>query len=252
MKASQPIQVIQRMARLLDALGNCEGDASLKYLCADTGLHPSTAHRILASLVAEGFVERTEAGEYRLGRKLAELGSRVASGLDLREAARDIMERLRDRFGESVNLTVREGDQVVYVERAIPNRMMRVEQVIGSRAPLHVTAVGKLMLARDDEAAVDAYIRNTGLPGLTPNTFTDPRRLKEELRRIAEQGYALDNEEAELGVGCIGALVHDARGEVVAGLSVSAPMERRREEWIPVLCEAARELSGRLGYRPRE
>ncbi|RMG38949.1 MAG: IclR family transcriptional regulator, partial [Gammaproteobacteria bacterium] len=215
MSKVQPIQVIERMSRLLDAIADYEDGASLKFLCADTGLHPSTAYRILASLVAHGFVERTESGDYQLGHRLAELGCRVNSGRDVRHEAREIMERLRDAFGETINLTVREGDQVVYVERAIPNRMMRVEQVIGSRAPLHVTAVGKLMLAYGDEAEVDGYIERTGLPGLTPNTLTRPSRLKAELRKIARQGYGLDNQEAELGVGCIGALVRDAEGRVI-------------------------------------
>ena len=84
------------------------------------------------------------------------------------------------------------------------------------------------------------------------NTLTSLTDLRAELRTDLEQGYALDNEEAELGVGCIGALVHDSSGEVVAGLSVSAPMERRRDDWIPMVIEAARELSARMGYRGTE
>ncbi|RTZ71570.1 MAG: IclR family transcriptional regulator [Gammaproteobacteria bacterium] len=247
-KNPSSIQVIERMARLLEALAGYTESASLKFLAADTGLHPSTAHRILASLAEQGFVERTGTGDYRLGRKLAELGCRVNARLDVRREAREVMERLRDRLGETVNLTVREGDQVVYVERAIANRMMRVEQVIGSRAPLHVTAVGKLMLATGDEAEITDYARRTGLPRYTPHTLTSLEALTRAAREAAQQGYALDNEEAETGVGCIGALIRDANGEVVAGLSVSAPIERRRDEWIPLVQEAAAEISGRLGY----
>lgn len=245
----QPIQVIDRMSQLLDAVAAYKQPVSLKFLCADTGLHPSTAYRILGSMAAHGFVERSEAGDYRLGRRLAELGHRVSARLDVRAEAKKIMEGLRDEFGESINLTVREGDQVVYVERAIPNRMMRVEQVVGSRAPLHVTAVGKMMLASGGEQAAEGYAERTGLPGLTKNTLTDLPQLKAELKRIQKQGYALDNEEAEIGVGCIGALVYNAEGEAVAGLSVSAPIERRRDEWIPGLRNAAMELSARLGFR---
>jgi DNA-binding IclR family transcriptional regulator len=248
-KKPQPIQVIDRLSQLLDAIAAYSHPVSLKFLCADTGLHPSTAYRILASMTAHGFVERTEGGDYRLGRRLAELGHRVSVRLDVRAEAKEIMDRLRDRFGESINLTIREDDQVVYVERAIPNRMMRVEQVVGSRAPLHVTAVGKLMLANGGESAVEGYAKRTGLAAMTANTLNTLPKLKAELKRIAKQGYAYDNEEAEIGVGCIGALVYDAEGEVVAGLSVSAPIERRRDEWIPVLCDAAQELSKRLGYK---
>lgn len=248
-KEPKSIQVIDRMTILLDAIAARGDAASLKYLCADTGLHPSTAYRILASMTAHGYVGRTPSGDYRLGHKLFELGCRVNARLDLRHEAQAFMETLRDELGESVNLTIREGDQVVYVERAIANRMMRVEQLVGSRAPLHVTAVGKLMLATGGEQAIEEYAERTGLPGLTKNTLTDLKRLKAAVRKDLAQGYALDNEEAELGVGCIGALIRDASGDVVAGLSVSAPMERRRDDWIPKVVEVAQTLSERLGYR---
>ena len=251
-KKTTSIQVIERMTRLLDAIAAYDDAASLKFLSADTGLHPSTAFRILASMTEHGFVERNESGDYRLGRKLLQLGSRVNARLDVRHEAHDIMQRLRDETGESINLTVREGDQVVYVERATANRMMRVEQVIGSRAPLHVTAVGKLMLASSGGAAIEDYATRTGLPGFTINTLTDLQALKTEVQADLAQGYALDNEEAELGVGCIGVLVHDSSGGVIAGLSVSAPIERRQDDWIPKVIDAARELAVRMGYRERE
>lgn len=237
------------MALLLEAIARYTGPVSLKILAAETGLHPSTAFRILASLCTHGFVDRDESGGYRLGRRLLQLGSRVRSSLDIRQEALPIMEWLRDQVDETVNLTVREGDEVVYVERATPNRMMRVEQVVGSRAPLHVTAVGKLMLGAESEDGVREYARRTGLPAYTPNTLNDETRLLEAAQQAVKQGYAFDNEEAELGVGCIGTLVRDASGAVVGGLSISAPIERRRDEWVALLQEASRRLSERLGYR---
>ena len=148
MTAKTSIQVLDRATALMDALARYPEPVSLKVLAAEAGLHASTAFRILAALGAHGFVERAAGGRYRLGRKLLQLGSRLQPGLDLRQEARAVMDRLRDELGESVNLTVREGDEVVYVEKATPNRMMHVQQVIGSRAPLHVTAVGKMMLDR--------------------------------------------------------------------------------------------------------
>lgn len=248
MKKPSSIQVIDRAARLLDAIGAQEGPSSLKILSAETQLHPSTAFRILGALAEVGFVERDAAGGYLLGRSLQRLGRKVGRGVDIRQEARAIMESLRDRFGETVNLTVREGDQVIYIERMTPNRMMRVEQVVGSRAPLHVTAVGKLMLGRLGDPFVRAYGERTGLPSYTPNTITSTERLLREVHQADAAGYALDNEEAEEGVGCIGVLVHDHKGAVVAGLSVSAPIERRRDEWIAQLRQAGRLLSERLGF----
>jgi DNA-binding IclR family transcriptional regulator len=243
-----PIQVIDRMAALLDALAAREGGATLKYLAAECGLHPSTAFRILSSLIQHGFVVRDEAGLYLLGPHLLQLAARVRVALDVRAVARPEMEWLRDRIGETVNLTVRQGDEVVYVERVTSTRMMRVEQVIGSRAPLHVTAVGKLMLGEAGAAATREYARRTRLPAYTGNTRHDLTSLLEDIGVSSARGYALDDEEAELGVGCIGALVRDAGGAAVAGLSVSAPMERRQLDWVPLVQEAARRISAKLGY----
>ncbi len=245
------IQVIDRMASLIDAIAQYDEPVSLKFLSADTGLHPSTAFRILASMETHEWIGRDPSGGYRLGVKLLQLAGRVRARIDLRDEARRVMEGLRDKVGETVNLIVREDDEVVYVERAKSNRMMRVEQVVGSRAPLHVTAVGKLMLAEEGEAGCRSYAERTRLPVYTPNTMTDVDHLVASAQRDLARGYSLDDEEAELGVGCIGVLVRDASGHVVAGLSVSSPIERRRAEWVPLVMEAARQLSERLGFAER-
>jgi DNA-binding IclR family transcriptional regulator len=236
------------MAGLLDALAAEQNGASLKILSAETGLHPSTAFRILASLSQHGFVARDETGLYLLGPHLLQLAAKVRVGLDVRAVARPEMEWLRDQVGETVNLTVRQGDEMVYVERVTPNRMMRVEQLIGSRAPLHVTAVGKLMLGEAGAAATRDYAKRTRLPAYTSNTRHNIKTLLEDIGVCSARGYALDDEEAELGVGCIGALIRDATGAAVAGLSVSAPMERRQMDWVKLVQEAARRVSARLGF----
>ena len=225
-----------------------EDAVSLKILAADTGLHPSTAFRILSSLAEQGFVERTARGNYQLGVKLMQLGSRVHASVDIRKVALPLMEKLRDQLGETVNLTVREGDEVVYIERTLAKRMIRVEQVIGSRAPLHVTAVGKLILGDQGEAACRSYAKRTKLPAYTINTRIKAAALAQECVAAAKRGYSFDNEEAELGVGCIGTLIRDASGHVVAGLSVSAPIERRRDEWIAQVMDTGEQISKQLGY----
>jgi DNA-binding IclR family transcriptional regulator len=241
------IQVIDRAAQLLDHLAAGEEPVSLKILAADTGLHPSTAFRILGALVGVGLVERDSAGRYQLGRKILQLAGRVRRGADIRAEALPAMQWLRDQVGETVNLTVREGDQMIYIERVTPQRMMRVEQVIGSRAPLHVTAVGKLMLGELGEAFLQAYADRTGLPAYTAHTLTTLEALRTQVHAARAEGYALDNEEAEEGVGCIGVLIRDRSGAVVAGLSVSAPIERRRDAWIPLVRQAGTAISARLG-----
>lgn len=243
------IQVIDRAAALLDAIARYPEPVSLKILAAETGLNVSTAHRILASLIQNQFVEKDAASHYRLGRRLLQLGVRLHGNIDVRALARPVMESLRDRFGETINLTIREGDSVVYIEKATPNRMIHVQQLIGSRAPLHVTAVGKLMLGASGEDAIRAYAQRTNLPAYTRNTLTALPDLIDACRESLARGYALDDEEAEIDVGCIGVLIRDGTGNVSAGLSVSAPIARRRLEWIDALIEAGRSLSAQLGYR---
>jgi DNA-binding IclR family transcriptional regulator len=241
------IQVIDRSVSLLDAIAQYENPTSLKILSADTGLHPSTAFRILGALMEAGFVEKDAAGHYMLGKKLVRLAGKVKRSVGLREQARDIMEALRDVIGETVNLTVREGDEVIYIERVISNRMMRVEQVIGSRAPLHVTAVGKLMLAELGDHFMHAYAGRSGLKPLTSHTISTEQDLLNVVHQLKGQGFAYDNEEAEEGVGCIGVLIYGSNKDVVAGLSISAPIERRKEEWVKLVKDAGRKISERLG-----
>lgn len=249
--AASSIQVIDRVTALLEAITTHPEPSSLKYLSAETRLHPSTAFRILNALAQHGLVERTSAGRYALGVKLLHFGSHVHGKVDLLREAKPIMEWLRSQVGETVNLTVREADEVVYVERAISNRMMRVEQVIGSRAPLHVTAVGKLFLSEGGEKACREYARRTGLPRYTPNTFAQVTKLWAQIEGVHKQGYALDNEEAEQGVACVGVPVRDNQGIMVAGLSISAPRDRRQQSWVPLIKKAGADLSARLGYSTR-
>ena len=244
------IQVVNRLVQLLDVIAARGEPVSLKVLAAETGLHTSTAFRILASLEGHGLVERDAVGRYHLGPKLLRLGSRIHRQLDLREEARPVLEWLRAQVDETVNLTVPEGDEAVYVERATTRRMMRVEHVIGSRAPLHSTAVGKLFLSERGVKGCAEYAARNRLTPLTANTITDLKRLTREVQESLRQGFALDNEEAEEGVGCIAVPVRDNTGAIVAALSVSAPIERRRLEWVAVLKQAAGRLSERLGYLP--
>lgn len=247
-KITTSIQVLDRAASILDVLAGQDQSASLKLVAAETELHPSTAFRILASLVGHGLVDRDPAGNYRLGPRLLRWGDRVRSRLDLRSEARPVMERLRDQVGETVNLAQFEGDEVVYIERITAKRAVRVEQVIGSRAPLHVTAVGKLMLGNQGDAAVRDYAQRTGLPRYTINTVTDVDALVAESLQAASDGYAYDIEEAELGVGCIGVVIRDSTDAVVAGLSISAPIDRWRQEWVDLVRKSGLDISTTLGY----
>jgi DNA-binding IclR family transcriptional regulator len=165
------IQVIERMMKLLDALAAHTDPVSLKELAQSTALHPSTAHRILNDMVLCRLVDRSDPGTYRLGMRLLELGNLVKARLSVREAAMPPMRELHRQTGQTVNLSVRQGDEIVYIERAYSERSgMQVVRAIGGRAPLHLTSVGKLFLAADEASRVRAYATRTGLSGHTQNS----------------------------------------------------------------------------------
>ncbi|MBI3069614.1 MAG: IclR family transcriptional regulator [Betaproteobacteria bacterium] len=237
------------MMRLLDALARHSAPVNLKLLAAETALHPSTAHRILGVMVQSRVVDRIEPGTYRLGMRLLEFGTLVRSRISIRQEALPYMQQLHQQLGETVNLSVRSGDEVIYVERTSSGtQMMRVVQIIGARAPLHITAVGKIFLAADGPETCQEYAKRTGLPEYTENTLTEVGGLVREIERVRRQGYAYDDEEAEKGVSCLGAGIYNDEGRLVAGLSVSAPSERLNKAWAPKVKHTAELISRALGF----
>ena len=249
--ASKPsVQVIERMFSLIDVLAEGEELMSLKEISEKTGLHPSTAHRILNDLATGRFVDRPESGTYRLGMRLLELGNVVKARLSVRDAALVPMRELHKLTQQPVNLSMRQGDEIIYVERSYSERSgMQVVRAIGGRAPLHLTSTGKLFLAADDPARVRAYATRTGLMGNTRNSITQVSLLERDLSKVRQCGFARDNEELELGVRCVAAGIFNDQKKLVAGLSISAPADRLNEEWLPKLKHTADEISTALGYR---
>jgi DNA-binding IclR family transcriptional regulator len=247
------IQVIERMFSLIDVLASREEPMPLKEISERTGLHPSTTHRILNDLAIGRFVDRPEAGSYRLGMRLLELGNLVKGRLNVRDAALLPMRELHKQIQQPVNLSMRQGDEIVYIERAFSERSgMQVVRAIGGRAPLHLTSTGKLFLAADDPPRVRAYATRTGLAGHTRNSITQLPALERELSKARQYGVARDNEELELGVRCMAAGIYDDQSRLVAGLSISAPADRLDEAWLPRLQATAGEISSALGFRPAE
>lgn len=253
LSAAKPsVQVLERMFAVMDVLASREEAVSLKEISEKTGLHPSTAHRILNDLAIGRFVDRPESGTYRLGMRLLELGNLVKGRLSVRDAALGPMRALHKLIHQPVNLSVRQGDEIVYVERAYSERSgMQVVRAIGGHAPLHLTSTGKLFLAMDDPQRVRAYAMRTGLAGQTRNSITQLPSLEKEISKVRQYGIARDNEELELGVRCMSAGVYDDQGKLVAGLSISAPADRIDESWLPKLQATASEISLALGHRPR-
>ena len=244
------IQVLERSFALLDVLASQQDPVSLKQISESTGLHPSTAHRILNDLVTGRYVDRPEAGSYRLGMRLLELGNLVKARLDVRDAALGPMRELHKLTHQPVNLSVRQGDEIVYIERTYSERSgMQVVRAVGGRAPLHLTSVGKLFLAHEDPQRVRSYATRTGLSGHTRNSITDLPALERELALVRQKSLARDDEELELGVRCMAAAIYDDQSKLVAGLSISSPADRLEESWLQRVKDTAAQISSSLGYR---
>lgn len=248
------VQVLDRALAALGTLANSARDCSLAELCVALGLHKSTVHRIMMVLERQRIVVKNEdTGRYRLGLRLFELGSRAMDGLDLRGRARPYLNRLQDAFGETVFFCILDEGQVFYVEKVESQRSVRTACTVGSRAPAYCTAVGKAMLAELPDAEVNRIVRRWGMKPITANTIATPAALKAELKAIRARGYAVDDEEKEEGLRCVGAAVHAHSGRLVAAMSVSGPAFRMTRERVPeigrTLMQAANDLSAELGYQ---
>lgn len=248
------VQVLDRALAILDTLSAEGPDLSLGEISEKLQLHKSTAHRLIMVLERHKLIERNSVnGRYRLGLKLFELGTRAVSQLDLRERARPFLERLVLETSETVHLCILDDSEVVYLDKVEPTRSVRMATSIGRRNPAHCTAVGKAIMAYLPESQVEAIVRKQGMKAMTANTITSFAELKKELGMVRERGYAVDNEEIEEGVRCVGCVVRNFSGEPLAAISISAPAFRLTKEKVKSLSQpvvaAANALSRELGFK---
>jgi DNA-binding IclR family transcriptional regulator len=252
-KSPYQIQVLDRALAVLELLSQDGPDLALAEVSERLKLHKSTAHRLIMVLERYKLIEKNSvSGRYRLGLKLFELGTKAVSQLDLRERAHPYLERVVIESGETVHLCILDDGEVVYVDKVEPARSVRMASTVGTRNPAYCTAVGKAMLAHLPPAQVEAIVRKHGLRPLTKNTITSLAELRAELAKIRARGYAIDDEEIEDGVRCVGCVVQGPAGEPFAAISVSGPTFRVTQEKVPALAQpvvaAAKELSAQLGF----
>jgi len=245
--------VLDRALAALEILANRDGECSLVDLCTEMKLHKSTVHRLAMVLEQHRLVDKNpDTGRYRLGLRLFEFGSKAIASLDLRGRARPYLDRLQRQFGETVFFCILDDGQVFYMEKVESQQSVRTACTVGSRAPAYCTAVGKAMLAELAEPEVGEVIRRWGLKAVTANTITKATALRAELRAVRSRGYAIDDEEKEVGLRCVSAAVRGHSGKLFAAMSVSGPAFRMTKERIPevgqAVMRAANELSAELGY----
>ena len=245
------VQSLDRALEMLRLLGS-EPEMRVTDLARRLEVHKSTVFRLLSTLQEHGLVEQNPTTEkYRLGYGLVRLAGAVVAELDLARASRSVLEELATRTGETVNLAILQGDQVVNIDQiAAPNLVVNVNWV-GKQTPLHATSNGKVLLAylSEDERR---RLLDRSLPRLTPRTITDPRILEKQLHRVLTDGYAFTLEELELGLNAVAAPVYAADGRVQAAVSVAGPSYRVTPQRLSDLGEmtkdAAAAISRRMGY----
>ena len=223
-----PVQSIDRVLDIIEALSFQPHGMLLKDLSAAVGLHVSTTHRLLVALVSRGYVQKNiETGKYRLTVRLFEVGNRAIGGINLVSLSRPYLERLAAEIGETVHLVARNDDEVVYLYKEDRREsIIHMASFIGLRSPMYCTAVGKSILSHLPETEVRAIWDRSIIKPRTQNTIVNYDEFIKHLQKARELGWAIDNEENEVGVVCIGAPIIDFTNAPIGAISISAPAAR--------------------------
>jgi DNA-binding IclR family transcriptional regulator len=241
---------VSKALALLDAFSAETPELTLSELSRRVGAHKSSTFRLLSTLEAHGFVQRSPAGRgYRLGWKPLELAGRLRYGL--RELAAPFLEELAERSGEIVHLSILDGAEIVYLDKHGRSQPLTVSTRVGGRSPAHASAMGKALLAGLPPAALRRLLGGRRLKRFTPTTITEPRRLARELQAIRRQGFALDNEETFPGIRCVAAPLRDQEGRVLAAVSVTVPAQRMGARRQAELKNWVMDTAGRISARIR-
>ena len=253
-KSINTVQSLDRAILLLEELAMHKDGCGITRLANLTGLHKSTVHRILNSLLVKGYIDKDgKSDKYYLGIKFLNLSSAILDRMDVRKIARPLLEDLCANTGEVVHLSILSSGQAVYIDKVEnPNRNVRMYSQIGKGVPLHCTGVGKALLAWHPVKDIEAILAKSGLEPFTKNTITNIEDMKKHLLEIKEQGFAYDEIEHEDGIRCVAAPIFNNKNSVVAAVSVSGMIIHITEDKMPKIrdevIKTAKEISYHLGY----
>jgi DNA-binding IclR family transcriptional regulator len=245
------VQSIVRAMQIMDTLRDCR-ELSVTELSRRMGLHKSTTHRLLATLERGGYVRQDKSTErYSLGMKVLGLAGSLLNQLDIRTHALPVMRQLMQETHETIHLGVIVDGQVMCVESVVSPRPNAIASMAGKFTHAHVSSMGKVILANSPQSEVDAFIRQRGLPRLTKHTIVTPAAFMEELDSVRNRDYALNNEEEEIGIRCMAAVIRDHTNAPVAAISIAAPVPRLEgsvlDKLAAQLCSRALSVSRWLG-----
>ncbi len=247
------VQVLDRTIAVLQAIADSETDLAAAEIARQLRLHKSTVHRLLVVLEHYRLIKRGPEGTYRLGTRLIELGESAIARLKLSEHAKPFLRELANQTGEGAHVTILSGAEMLSIAHVEGRWSLQSLTRTGQRTLIHCTAAGKAVLAYLSPEACDEAIARLQFARRTRRTIVKPSAYKMELMRVREAGYAVDDEEFEEGLRCVGAPVFDHRGHVVASISTAAPVFRLRKDQLPhvarLVIAAAQGLSEDLGYQ---
>lgn len=247
------VNSVDRALSIVELISNHRDGLGITEIGEKLDLHKSTVHRLLQTLIYKGFVvQDNNSRNYMISFKLFEIGQRKVEGLDILEISKKHIKRLVKQVNETVHLVVRDENEVAYIDKMEADNTISMSSKIGRRSPMYSTSVGKAILAYSEKSDIERIWKSSEIIKFTKNTITEYEKFIKELDKIKQQGYAIDNEEHELGVRCIGVPVFNRFGEVEAAISVSGPamrMDRDKIEKIKKgVMDSAREIGRELGY----
>jgi IclR family KDG regulon transcriptional repressor len=247
------VQVLERAFDILELLSREQCGLGLTDIGQRLDLHKSTVHRLLASLRQRGYIEKTAEGTYRLGMEFIELSSLHLNNLELKTEAQPLLRELAKRVNNTVFLAMLQDNEVVYIDKMETHNSLRKYSIIGKRAPLHCTALGKAMLSGRADTEIKETFAQRGLTKYTPKTFAAIDRLVTEIGKTRTRGWSVDDEEYEKGVRCVGAPIRDYRNQVIGAVSTSGSVAMIPRDKVKEIAgsvkAAALEISRRMGYR---
>ena len=247
-------QSVVRALVILEYLAEADEPRDLAVISRDLAMNKSTVYRFLSTLAEFGYVHQDlNTSQYSLGARVIWLGYKFLENIDIRRIARPILEQLSSKTGETVHMGLLDGYEVFYIDKIDGRGAVRMASRIGSRLPVHSTALGKVLYSALSEAEWEAYAISDRLTTRTSETITEPEAFYAELRKVRQQGFATDNCENEDGIRCIAAPIHDHSGQSIVALSISGWTQtmtpKKVQSLIPLVKQAALEISHRAGFQ---
>ncbi|TWJ33388.1 IclR family transcriptional regulator [Geobacter argillaceus] len=253
-KSEYIIQAVDHALDLLEQFHDEVDELGVTELSKRLKLHKNNVFRLLATLESRGYIEQNRVTEnYRLGLKTLELGQTFIKQMGLLRQSRPILEALVRECNETTYVSILKEFHIVYLDVVETDLTVRVVPRVGSRLPAYCTAAGKVQLAYMTEEELDNFLPTKELKRYTPSTISGRDELKVDLKKVAELGYAIDNEELDIGVRCVAAPIRDYTRRIIGAVSISGPSmrfteERMENELIPMVKRAGEDISAKLGY----